>query len=112
MLRMRKCTVVTSDSSAVTVSVNNGTGPLGGTTTVNAVNGVATFSGSLAPASAQTGLTLTFSDGSLTPVNDTTSISVVGVPTYSLTNTVSGILSSAAKWTIIRVRPLAARCPM
>ncbi len=91
-------TVVTSDNSAVTASVNNGTGPLSGTTTVNAVNGVATFSGLLAPATPQTGLTLTFSDGSLTPVNDTTSISVVGEAAYSWTNTVSGNWSGSVNW--------------
>jgi dihydroxyacetone kinase len=61
-------TVVTSDNSAVTIAI--ATGPLGsnlvGTATVNAVNGVATFSGlSLDTVGAYT---LTASDGALTSV--------------------------------------------
>ena len=59
--------VVTSNSSSVTVAIgtNPGSGTLGGTVTVAAVNGVATFS-NLSINKAGTGYTLTATDGSLT----------------------------------------------
>ena len=68
--------MVVTDSSTVTATVGTGTGPLTGTTTAIASSGVATFSGLAAPTTAQTGLKLTFTDGSLTSVADTTSITV------------------------------------
>ena len=68
--------VVTSDSSTVTATVGTGTGPLTGTLTAVASSGVATFSGLAAPTLAQTGLKLTFTDGSLASAVDTTSITV------------------------------------
>ena len=56
--------VVTSDTSSVTVAIgtNPGSGTLGGTLTVAAVNGVATFS-NLSIDKAGTGYTLTATDG-------------------------------------------------
>ena len=59
--------VVTSDGSSVTIAIgaNPGSGTLGGTLTVAAVNGVATFS-DLSINKAGTGYTLTAADASLT----------------------------------------------
>ncbi len=56
--------VVTGDTSAVTISIASGTGTLLGTTTVNAVAGVATFSGLSIQKSGS--FTLSVADGSLT----------------------------------------------
>src|SRR5207249_9137950 len=67
---------VTSDTSAVTLSITSGTptsggpGALSGTTTVNAVAGVATFSG-LSITTAGTGYKLHAVDGSLTAADST-----------------------------------------
>ncbi|MGD1277402.1 MAG: hypothetical protein ABR964_09280 [Tepidisphaeraceae bacterium] len=55
--------IVTSDDSSVTLSVHNGSGSLSGTTTVAAVNGVATFSN--VDITTAGNYTLTASDGSL-----------------------------------------------
>jgi hypothetical protein len=68
--------VVTGNSSTVTATVATGTGPLTGTLTAVASSGVATFSGLGAPILAQTGLKLTFTDGSLASAVDATSITV------------------------------------
>ena len=59
--------VVTTDSSSVTLSIatNPGSGTLNGTTTVTAVDGVATFTG-LSIDQAGSGYTLSAADGSLT----------------------------------------------
>jgi hypothetical protein len=57
--------VVTSSSAPVTLALNPGSVALGGTTTVNAVNGVATFTG-LTITKAGTGYTLVATSGSLT----------------------------------------------
>jgi uncharacterized delta-60 repeat protein len=63
-------TLLTSDDSDVTLSIATGTAgaTLSGTTTVAAVNGVATFS-NLSIATAGTNYTLTASDGSDVPAN-------------------------------------------
>ena len=68
--------VVTTNGSTVTATVQAGTGPLTGTLTAVASSGVATFSGLAAPTTAQTGLKLTFTDGSLASAVDATSITV------------------------------------
>ena len=68
--------VVTTDGSTVTATLQAGTGPLTGTLTAVASSGVATFSALAAPTLAQTGLKLTFTDGSLVSAVDTTSITV------------------------------------
>ena len=58
---------VTSDTSSVTATINSGTGSLAGTTTVAAVNGVASFTNlRIDTAGAKT---LQFADGALTAVN-------------------------------------------
>ena len=65
--------VVTSDSSNVTVAIgaNPGSGTLGGTRTVAAINGVATFS-NLSINKVGTGYTLTAADGTLTGATSST----------------------------------------
>ena len=68
--------VVTTANSNVVASVGTGTGPLTGTRTNAAVNGVATFSALAAPTLAQTGLKLTFTNAALTSAVDATSITV------------------------------------
>jgi hypothetical protein len=60
----RTGSVVTGDSSNVTLAVASGPGALGGTVTVAAVNGVATFSNAMLYAAGS--YTLSVSDGSLT----------------------------------------------
>jgi hypothetical protein len=76
--------VVTTDGSTVTATVGTGTGPLTGTLTAVASSGVATFSGLAAPTLAQSGLKLTFTDGSLTSVADGTSITVTATTANKL----------------------------
>jgi hypothetical protein len=76
--------VVTTDGSTVTATVGTGTGPLTGTVTAVASSGVATFSGLDAPTLAQTGLKLTFTDGTLTSAADTTSITVTAAAANKL----------------------------
>jgi hypothetical protein len=90
--------VVTTDSSTVTATVGTGTGPLTGTTTATASSGVATFSGLAAPTTVQTGLKLTFTDGSLASVADTTSIAVTGGTTYYWVATGTTNFNSASGW--------------
>ena len=70
---------VTSDSSSVTLAIgtNPGGGTLSGTTTVAAVNGVATFAG-LSIDKSGTGYTLTASDGALTGATSNTFNITVG----------------------------------
>jgi hypothetical protein len=62
--------VVTSSSAPVTLALSPGSVALGGTTTVNAVNGVATFTG-LTITKAGTGYTLLATSGSLTSATST-----------------------------------------
>src|ERR1017187_6243128 len=66
--------VVTNDTSTVTAALATGSGPLQGTLTASAVNGVATFS-NLADNKAET-ITLQFSDNVLTGVTDATAITI------------------------------------
>ena len=68
--------VTTNNSTVVTATVGTGTGPLTGTLTATAVNGVVTFTALKAPALAQTGLLLTFTSPGLASAVDTTSITV------------------------------------
>jgi hypothetical protein len=70
--------LVTTDDSAVSLTVTGGTAALGGTTTVNAVNGVATFD-DLTLASAGT-FTLNATDGSLNGAQSQSFVSAVVVP--------------------------------
>ena len=65
--------IVTSDGSNVTLSVNTGPGPIGGTDTVAASSGVATFSNAILDTAGS--CTLAASDGSLT-VADSSSFTV------------------------------------
>jgi hypothetical protein len=69
--------VNTNNSTVVTATVGTGTGPLTGTLTATAVNGVVTFIGLKAPTLAQTGLKLTFTSSGLSSAVDTTSITVI-----------------------------------
>ena len=62
--------VVTSSSASVTVTLQPGGATLGGTTAVNAVNGVATF-GNLSVTKAGTGYTLVATSGGLTQATST-----------------------------------------
>jgi autotransporter-associated beta strand protein len=78
--------VGTDNSTVVTATVGTGTGPLTGTLTATAVNGVVTFSGLTAPTTAQSGLLLTFTSSGLASAVDNTSITVnpsVTVPTVT-----------------------------
>ena len=68
--------IVTADASTVSATVGIGTGPLTGTLTATVSSGVAIFSGLDAPTLVQSGLKLTFTDGSLTSAVDATSITV------------------------------------
>ncbi len=73
--------VVVGSSAAVTVALDGVGGTLAGTTTVNAVNGIATFTNLVV-----TGVgsyTLTFSSGALTPVTSS-AISVAPLPATQL----------------------------
>jgi len=82
----------------VTATVGTGTGPLTGTLTATAVNGVVTFSGLAAPTTAQSGLKLTFTGSGLTSAVDGTSIlvnPVVSIPTVN-TLTPSSINAGSA----------------
>ncbi len=69
--------VITSDGSAVTLAIGSGSGTLGGSLTVSAIDGVATFD-DITVAEAGT-FTLTVSDGSLTPVSSSPFV-VTAVP--------------------------------
>ena len=69
--------VNTNNSTVVTATVGTGTGPLTGTLTATAVNGVVTFSGLKAPTLAQTGLKLTFTSSGLSSAVDATSITII-----------------------------------
>ena len=68
--------VTTNNSTVVTATVGTGAGPLTGTLTATAVNGVVTFTSLKAPTLAQTGLLLTFTNAALASAVDTTSITV------------------------------------
>jgi len=90
--------VGTNSSIVVTATVGTGTGPLTGTLTATAVNGVVTFSGLAAPTTAQSGLKLTFTGSGLTSAVDGTSIlvnPVVSIPTVN-TLTPSSINAGSA----------------
>jgi adhesin/invasin len=76
-------------SSTVSATVQSGIGPLTGTLTAVASGGVATFSGLKAPTLAQTGLKLTFTDGSLASAVDNTSITVIPGPLSAAQTTIS-----------------------
>ena len=75
----------TTDTSSVTLAIKSGTGDpaatLSGTTTVAAVNGLATLSG-LSIDKAATGYTLTATDGALTTA-DSNAFDIVGAPTLA-----------------------------
>jgi hypothetical protein len=66
-----------NNSTVVAAIVGTGTGPLTGTTTATAANGVVTFSGLKAPTLVQTGLKLTFTNSVLPNLEDNTSIKVI-----------------------------------
>ncbi len=66
-------TVVSNSTAPVTATITSGTGTLTGTTTVNAVNGVATFT-NLAVAGAGT-VTIGFTSGALPPQTGTPTVS-------------------------------------
>ncbi|NCW27303.1 MAG: DUF1533 domain-containing protein, partial [Verrucomicrobia bacterium] len=77
---------VTGSSAAVAAAVGSGTWTLGGTTTINASSGVATFSGLTATsAAAVTGATITFSSAGLTG----TTSSTFNIPTPPPSNDLS-----------------------
>jgi uncharacterized repeat protein (TIGR03803 family) len=79
--------LVTSDNSNVTISLASGPGSLGGTLTVAAVNGVATFND--LTLSADGSYVLTATDGSLTPANSV-SFAVSSVTVSANPNPVTG----------------------
>jgi hypothetical protein len=68
--------VNTNNSTVVTATVGTGTGPLTGTLTATAVNGVVTFSGLKSPTLVQTGLLLTFTATGLSSAVDATSVTI------------------------------------
>jgi hypothetical protein len=93
--------VVDSDNSQVTLALQGGTvgATLGGTTTVNAVNGVATFSVSVD--SVGTGYALHATDGALTAANSSSFAIVAGSPaniafTQQPSDAVAGVANSPA----------------
>ena len=73
--------VVPGDTSAVTIAIgtNPGSGTLGGTATVNAVNGVATFA-DLSITGPANGYTLTATDGTLAPATSN-AFNIIGTAT-------------------------------
>jgi subtilase family serine protease len=88
---------VTTDGSPVTLSIASGTGTLGGTLTVNAVDGVATFSD--VTVSTAGAFTLTATDGSLTAAtSNSVTITTPGVIAPAITHsTLATSLVSGAK---------------
>ncbi len=74
----------TTSTASVTASVGAGTWTLGGTTSVNAVNGTATFTNlSATTLSGVTGATITFTSGSLTSITSNT-FNIPGPPAPTL----------------------------
>jgi autotransporter-associated beta strand protein len=87
---------VTNSSASITAAIgtNPGGGALGGTATVNAVNGVATFSG-LSVSLNGTGYTLTAASAGLTGATSST-FNITGPATW--TGAVSNLWSVAGNW--------------
>ncbi|NDF69281.1 MAG: hypothetical protein EB143_07210, partial [Actinobacteria bacterium] len=69
------------ESSSAAISVSPSGGALGGTTTVNAVNGVATFTDLTFAGTASSNYTLTFTSGSLTQASSSNVSVTVGTAT-------------------------------
>ena len=78
---------VTSSTAAVTLTLSTGTGTLSGTTTVNAVAGVATFSG-LSLNLAGTDKVLTASSGALTTATTSPAFTITAGAASAVTSTV------------------------
>ncbi len=85
----------TSTSVPVSVSVFSGTGTLLGTTTVNSVNGLATFT-DLKVGSAGTPVVLQFTSGALSPVNSSSVAVTQVLRQMAITTAPSGGASGAA----------------
>ena len=92
---------VTTSTAAVTVAIQSGTGgTLGGTTTVNAVAGVATFSGVTMAGTLGTSYVLRFSSTGLTPA-DSSALTVKVLNVQSIARVGSNPSSAeTVSWTI------------
>ena len=86
---------VTTSSASVTAAVGSGTWTLGGTTTVNASSGVATFSGLSATSSAAVaGANITFTLGALSVTSSNFNIPVPTLGTYAFAGTTGSLAAT------------------